>query len=389
MEPQSAFQQKYPLSPKKFLKKILGDLIGYVFYALILSAILTFGVVMLVALMNPDNPNTTSVPVVISIFLGIAVIFYAIFVGFRAWYLKVYIRRYYYNGEDFFITIKKGVFAPREIHVQYQKIQDVYVDQDILDRMLGLYDVHIASATSTSGIEAHIDGVEKDVADGLKVFLLDAVRNGAQKQQQPAQSAQPGAQPADAVKFSLNEEVTSVKYPLTGKWLFSSLLSRVLGAFWVAFIFTIIFALPGKHSDTSILDAAGGWINGYELFAIFLVLSMIWSIVSLLLWKHNYSFRFDPDTIYFKTGVIAIAEKHMPYASIQNVNLNQSVFDRILGIADVVIENAATHQVIVNKTVQQVSDKVMIEGVSRADAQHLTDLLKQVTLSRNSSAMGL
>ena len=57
---------------------------------------------------------------------------------------------------------------PAQIHVQYGKIQDVYVDQDLLDRILGIYDVHISSATYSSGIEAHIDGVDKVGAEGLK-----------------------------------------------------------------------------------------------------------------------------------------------------------------------------------------------------------------------------
>ncbi|MEI7478082.1 MAG: hypothetical protein WCJ81_06425 [bacterium] len=51
-------------------------------------------------------------------------------------YIKTYIKRYYYAGEDYFITIKKGVFTTAEIHVQWGKIQDVYVDQDIVDRIL-------------------------------------------------------------------------------------------------------------------------------------------------------------------------------------------------------------------------------------------------------------
>jgi len=76
--------------------------------------------------------------------------------------------------EDF-IIIRKGPITPREINIPYERIQDVYVDQDIVDRILGLYDVHLSSATVSSGMQAHIDGVEKSAADGLRAFLLETV----------------------------------------------------------------------------------------------------------------------------------------------------------------------------------------------------------------------
>lgn len=55
------------------------------------------------------------------------------------------------------------------------------VDQDLLDRIFGLYDVHLSSATISSGFEAHIDGVEKPAADGLRQLLLKAVNEKISK----------------------------------------------------------------------------------------------------------------------------------------------------------------------------------------------------------------
>jgi putative membrane protein len=83
---------------------------------------------------------------------------------------------YFYDLNENFIVIKKGVFTPKEINVPYERVQDIYVDQDIFDRLFGLYDVHISSATISSGMAAHIDGVEKIAADGLKDFLLKTVQ---------------------------------------------------------------------------------------------------------------------------------------------------------------------------------------------------------------------
>ena len=91
---------------------------------------------------------------------------------YQKWYFAVY----FYDLTPDFIQIKKGPITPKEITIPYERIQDIYVDQDILDRLFGLYDVHLSSATVTSGIEAHIDGLEKKEADGLKTVLLDTVK---------------------------------------------------------------------------------------------------------------------------------------------------------------------------------------------------------------------
>ena len=49
------------------------------------------------------------------------------------------------------------------------------IRQDILDRLLGIYDVHISTATVSSGRAAHIDGVEKDCAEKVRKIILDRI----------------------------------------------------------------------------------------------------------------------------------------------------------------------------------------------------------------------
>ena len=76
---------------------------------------------------------------------------------YQLWYYNVY----FYDLTPDYIVIKKGPITPHEITIPYERIQDVYVDQDILDRIFGLYDVHLSSATVSSGEAAHIDGFRK------------------------------------------------------------------------------------------------------------------------------------------------------------------------------------------------------------------------------------
>ena len=106
-----------------------------------------------------------------SMIMGLVCLFISLFI-LHYYYQKWYIETYYYNVTDMLLIVRKGVFAPREITVPTERIQDVYVDQDILDRLLDIYDVHISTATAESTARAHIDGVSKQVAEQLRELIL-------------------------------------------------------------------------------------------------------------------------------------------------------------------------------------------------------------------------
>lgn len=103
-------------------------------------------------------------------------------VPFTYLYQKWYYNFYYYDLTPDYIVIRKNPITPREITIPYERIQDVYVDQDLLDRIFGLFDVHLSSATVSSGIEAHIDEVEKQAADGLRVAIANCQFKDKQEQ---------------------------------------------------------------------------------------------------------------------------------------------------------------------------------------------------------------
>ncbi len=308
---------------------------------------------------------------------------------FYAWYIKVYIKNYFYAGEEHFITIKKGVFAPTEIHVQWQKIQDVYVDQDILDRIMGLYDVHIASATAASGIEAHIDGVDSAAAEGLKNFLLGKIsgtgtslNTAASAQTPPPTTAKTNEQRNAPV--TLSTTVSSEKFPLTSKWLILRTVTTTITSVIYSLIAVGYFYLK---SDNNVQGPFGNYILGFLILTVVIV---VFRQVSLYLWKKNYAFSFNEHTIYFRTGVLSISEKNMPYSSIQDVTVQQGFIERMLGLANVMIENAAQMTVQGKNGINvPVFSGLLIQGISHEDAQTITSTLKEATLNKQTSRNGL
>lgn len=165
-------EAKYPLSPWKVVKKSISSLI---FWVILLGAIYLvffyYGLVIANPQLMPLFAETGKFLLILIVAIFILSILY------QWWYYKTY----FYDLTDNFVIIKKGPIAPQEVSIPYSRIQDVYVDQDLFDRVFGLYDVHVSSATILSGFMAHIDGVGKTSADGLKIELLAMIKQKTSK----------------------------------------------------------------------------------------------------------------------------------------------------------------------------------------------------------------
>ncbi len=376
----SQFQQQYPLSPRKFWKKIFGDLVGVVIFMLISIV----GTIVISGVFNADSSSSGGINGVVFSWFGAITLFLIMYLIAKAIYVKAYIRRYYYDCNESFVTIKKHVFTPTEIHVQYQKIQDVYVDQDLLDRIMGLYDVHIASATVTSGIEAHIDGVDRQAAEGIKNFLLEKIKTGGVPPATSSATSQNSSlQNLGGSRVSFDRHISSAEYPILGKWLVSAAISSVFSSLlFYIFIFWYFFS---KTADS--LDSLQIIIYSIIYFSI-AIFGFIWKV----LWKNSYRFEFMPEYILLRDGVISKEERHLPYRSIQNVTLKQGVVDRVLGIGSVSIENAANQGYggAQNFPSIPLGKGIMIPGQSIEKANELLGILNGIiSKSANPAGMGL
>lgn len=158
-------QKQFPLSQTKIVKKTIVDVFAWsIFFVSMLAALGVMSFTVDAALQA----------LLMAGIIGLVVLWIVVIVLsylYQVWYFNTY----FYDFATDYLVIKKGPITPREITIPYERIQDVYVDQDLLDRLLGLYDVHLSSATVSSGMEAHIDGVEKPAADGLRAALLKTV----------------------------------------------------------------------------------------------------------------------------------------------------------------------------------------------------------------------
>ncbi len=394
METHSSFQLQHPLSPKKFWKKMIEKIIPILFISLFLGGLLG-GIIGKLT----DDFNGFY-------FLMIIPAFIMVF-GLYGWFVKVYIERYYYDCSESIITIKKKVFTPTEIHVQYQKIQDVYVDQDLLDRIMGIYDVHIASATYSSGIEAHIDGVEKDVADRIKNYFLAKMQNKEVAHQKKddvstkvEESRAGGGNHHGNSSAVVGTGISSKNYPISDKWMTMATVNSVFIGLYSALMFCLVFGgafLRGsRYTYTSSSSPSVNWRALIVVFIVITVIGFAIAVVRNIIWKKNFYFEFTPDYVLRKTSVISTHETHLPYKSIQDVILKQGIIEKIFGLGTVLIQNAAQNgfqmprgSIFAMASAAQNRNGVTVVGLPYEKARELSDILNEIVRKKGDASRSM
>ena len=162
-----------PLQKRKILKKTFNSVSRMLIFCVFLSIFFyywlheTFG----------ELPTKIAENKGMFVFLWVLVVFALVLS--RMFYQILYFMMYFYDIDENNVVIRKGVLSKREITLPFAKITDVYVDQDIADVALGLYDVHISTPTTESLYFAHIDGLNKVGSAKLRKIILDSVNRAA------------------------------------------------------------------------------------------------------------------------------------------------------------------------------------------------------------------
>lgn len=146
-------------STRKILRPVLGTL---------------FSVAAIFVLIILTTPAKTPANFVVLLAPLLGMFFSLIFL--IAIYQWLYLWTYYYDLDEHFLHIRKGVIIRRTITVPYNRIQDVYFDQDLMDHVFHLYDLYVATASNSSFDIAHIDGVNHRNGLILQNMIFEKMR---------------------------------------------------------------------------------------------------------------------------------------------------------------------------------------------------------------------
>ena len=343
-----------PLDRKKIIKKTLEK-----FPVFILFLILD-GIMIAVSFLFPEFKLWWSITI------GIAIPIIAIISVYI--YQVYYYKLYFYNFEDASAQIRKGVISRNTGHVRYERIQNIYVDQDILDRIFGLFDVHYETAGETSGVYSHVDGLNGENSEKLVEFLNSKLygQNKQNNQNIPEPNNNSGANKATATGEVIDRNVVPILKRIIIK-------NTIATTFYSVFFVIIIF---GELLEAEGINISSGTIAAVSLCVI--ILAMLGSYIYQKIWYKNFHFQFSDKSGIIKSQVIALSSYYVYYDRIKNVNITQGIVERIFGLFSVTIETAAESG---NK---EKNAGLRIPGLSSSDADKIKDfLLAKVDFYKN------
>ncbi|MEM2918486.1 MAG: PH domain-containing protein [Candidatus Altiarchaeota archaeon] len=96
---------------------------------------------------------------------------------FFIWYSTEFFKTFIYEPRETFFFSRKGVITPSYTLILYENIQDVHLEQTIFDRIFGLWEVKIYTATHSHRGSEHIFGLSYESANKLKTEIFSKIKD--------------------------------------------------------------------------------------------------------------------------------------------------------------------------------------------------------------------
>lgn len=175
-------EQDYPIHDLWIFKPILGQILGGIIFTIFVLGNHTN---------SPDQVSSTN-NTGASIFIYALIVIVFVTVGTTVRMLQR--ANYHYLLEDHYLTLKQGIIKKQQRHIPYGVIQNLFIKQDLLDRMFGLGALSIENASQGgdsklmarnqkndplgfSGNSVKIPGLLKQNAEALKQDILQRMKD--------------------------------------------------------------------------------------------------------------------------------------------------------------------------------------------------------------------
>lgn len=230
---------------------------------------------------------------------------------------------YELTGEQ--VVERRGIVNRRERTVQVERLQQVEVDQNILDRLFDTAVLRFETASDASEPELELTVVSLAEAHRLRETLLgNATAGGAAARERPSRTL---------------VEVPMVHVALasvTGKQLF------VVPVVLIALLSTLSEAgLVAEGSDTATnFIAAAGAAAVAGLAVALLAVSVLAALAIGMLRDGEFRIREVGDDLVVSRGTVATREAVVPRSRVQLLTVDRGWFRRRLGFATVTIHSA-------------------------------------------------
>lgn len=172
----------------------------------------------------------------------------------------------------------------------------------------------------------------------------------------------------------MSEIITEKDYPIQLLWVLKSM---------IKYLFLLIFfALILVFYSAAGVGDVGSAYGQIAIIVVYSIIALLYSILRRVTFHYSLGDQF----LLLKQGILSRQQRNIPYGVIQNVAVNQDLFDRIFGLTSLLVENAAQGAGALaamqrgrrqNEIAGFSGNKVSIPGLSRKNAEKLKNIILQ------------
>jgi len=237
--------------------------------------------------------------------------------GVVALWETAYVRRYEYGITQDTFDIQSGVFSRREREIPFERIQNVDIAQNVVQRTLGIAEIRLETAGGGS-TEARLRYVSRPEATRLQELISDRKREGTERD--------PGA--SDDILFELNRRELTILG-------FTSANFRLLGlvVVGVSLVAPPVARQISPGADLLLLLGPGAAVGILLLLWLGSGVQAVLRYYGFRLLRHDEELRYQRGLLQRYTGTI-------PLSKVQTLMIRENLLARAVGYASLVIETA-------------------------------------------------
>ena len=263
---------------------------------------------------------------------GISAIIIFSFIFAYLWYLKF---TFFLDKEKQEFVVNKGIFNRDQVIIQLDKIQQVNINQNILQKIIGVYGLKIDTA-GAHGEEVSIKAIDETSAYSLKEHLLNS--RTATEAGSEIESENNKAEEAPFLRIS---EWTLFKVGLTSNYGQSLTLLA-------AFFYTVIYEgrqlldtfKIDKHEIQSTVTGMLTIVTAFILIACLLIVLLIINLVRTFYKYFELEISAHKNTLLLSSGLIAKKNTLISPNKVQITKYSQNYFQKKMNMLNMSLRQA-------------------------------------------------
>ena len=237
-------------------------------------------------------------------------------------YELAYVRRFTYKITGDTFDIQSGVLSRREREIPFERIQNVDIAQNVVQRAIGIAEVRIETAGGGAS-EAQLRYVSRGEATRLQELISDRKQEGTERD--------PGA--ADDILFELSDRELGILGVTSANF-------RFFGA--IVVLFSLVGSAGAQRTQAAFPEPRMQLLLllGPAVAVGALVLLWVLSGVQAVLRYYGFRLLRHDEELRYERGLLQRYNGTIPLSKVQTLMVRENVLARAAGYASLVIETA-------------------------------------------------